>query len=216
MILYLDESGDLGWKFDAPYNSGGSSRYLTIFYTLLPSNKKHLIKREVAKTYKKFKFVPSIEYKGNRLTHRQRSFFLDNVVKLVSANNDIKLGAVTVKKDKVFDYIREDSNKLYNYLIKLGIVGQIKNCDGVIDFVRDERTVKVKSGNSLADYLQTVLWFEEGSRAIIRDIPSDSKGNVKLIFVDWLCNTVWSYYEFNDHRGFDLIKDHLDNKTFLI
>ena len=28
--VYLDESGDLGWKFDAPYRCGGSSRYLTI------------------------------------------------------------------------------------------------------------------------------------------------------------------------------------------
>lgn len=30
ITVYLDESGDLGWKFDAPYRSGGSSRYLTI------------------------------------------------------------------------------------------------------------------------------------------------------------------------------------------
>jgi hypothetical protein len=30
MLIYLDESGELGWKFDAPYRKGGSSRYLTI------------------------------------------------------------------------------------------------------------------------------------------------------------------------------------------
>jgi len=25
MIVYLDESGDLGWKFNAPFMNGGSS-----------------------------------------------------------------------------------------------------------------------------------------------------------------------------------------------
>ena len=28
--VYLDESGDLGWKFDKPYQNGGSSRFFTI------------------------------------------------------------------------------------------------------------------------------------------------------------------------------------------
>jgi len=34
--LYLDESGDLGWKFHLPNRQGGSSRYLTIAYIIIP------------------------------------------------------------------------------------------------------------------------------------------------------------------------------------
>lgn len=30
MLIFLDESGDLGWSFDRPNGDGGSSRYITI------------------------------------------------------------------------------------------------------------------------------------------------------------------------------------------
>lgn len=30
IIIYLDESGDLGFNFSAPFRTGGSSRFLTI------------------------------------------------------------------------------------------------------------------------------------------------------------------------------------------
>jgi hypothetical protein len=29
LLIYLDESGDLGWSFDAPFRRDGSSRNLT-------------------------------------------------------------------------------------------------------------------------------------------------------------------------------------------
>ncbi|MBF4102116.1 DUF3800 domain-containing protein [Gallibacterium anatis] len=43
--VYLDESGDLGWKFDAPYRQGGSSRYLTIAAIVINHDKRHILKR---------------------------------------------------------------------------------------------------------------------------------------------------------------------------
>lgn len=39
-IIYLDESGDTGWKFELPYRNGGSSRYLTIAALIAPSEKR--------------------------------------------------------------------------------------------------------------------------------------------------------------------------------
>ncbi|VEH66653.1 Uncharacterised protein [Rodentibacter pneumotropicus] len=53
--VYLDESGDLGWKFDAPYRQGGSSRYLTIATILIHHDKRHLLKRLMKSLYKKTK-----------------------------------------------------------------------------------------------------------------------------------------------------------------
>ena len=43
--LYVDESGDLGWQFDRPYRKGGSSRFFTIAYLFLPTEKRKHIKR---------------------------------------------------------------------------------------------------------------------------------------------------------------------------
>ena len=39
--IYLDESGDLGWKFDADFKRGGSSRYLTIAAAVIANTDRH-------------------------------------------------------------------------------------------------------------------------------------------------------------------------------
>jgi uncharacterized protein DUF3800 len=65
-IIYLDESGDLGWNFTAPYRYGGSSRYLTIAALCVPSGKKHIPKRAIRELYDKFKWPTSVEKSGNR------------------------------------------------------------------------------------------------------------------------------------------------------
>jgi len=54
LLIYLDESGDLGWNFSAPFRNGGSSRFLTIAALCVPTPKKHLPKRVVKKLYQKF------------------------------------------------------------------------------------------------------------------------------------------------------------------
>jgi hypothetical protein len=55
VLIYLDESGDLGWSFDKPYRHGGSSRYLTIASLVVDPSKKHFPKRLIKKLYTKFK-----------------------------------------------------------------------------------------------------------------------------------------------------------------
>jgi len=63
MIIYLDESGDLGWKFTAPYRNGGSSRHLTIASLAVSPPNKHRPKRLVKKLYTKFNWPTNIEKK---------------------------------------------------------------------------------------------------------------------------------------------------------
>ena len=86
-------------------------------------------------------------------------FFAEKVRKLVSMNPDIKIGAITVNKSKVQTHIREDANKLYNYMIRLAVLPNVYGFP-VVNLIRDNKTVKVKSGNSLIDYLQMSLWFD--------------------------------------------------------
>jgi hypothetical protein len=75
VIIYLDESGDLGWKFDAPYRSGGSSRYLTIGAVCVPPEKKHLPKRVVKKLYKRFGWSSKEEIKWSDMRPEARKEF---------------------------------------------------------------------------------------------------------------------------------------------
>ncbi len=209
--MYLDESGDLGWILDKPYRHGGSSRYLTIAFVVCPSEKKHLLQRIVADVYRKVKHNPKKELKGSSLSVSDKCFFAEKVRKLVSMNPDIVVGAITVNKSKVQLHIRQDGNKLYNYMIRLAVLPIVKG-EPVVNLIRDNKTIKVKSGHSLIDYLQTTMWFELSSHTRIVDIPSDSKQVKNLIFIDWMNNLIWGRYEDNNTAPYDIIKNVITSK----
>jgi hypothetical protein len=72
-------------------------------------------------------------------------------------------------------------------------------------FIPDKRSIKVESGNSLSDYLQTTLWFETTSKAKLINKPEESDGNYGLQFVDWVAHIVWANYERGMTEPFQVI-----------
>ncbi|MDE6769180.1 MAG: DUF3800 domain-containing protein [Muribaculaceae bacterium] len=204
--VYLDESGDLGWIFDKPYRQGGSSRYLTIAFVVCPSEKKHLLQRVVKRVYTRKKFDPKKELKGSSLSIPDKCFFAEHVNRLITTHPDIIIGSITVNKSNVRQHIRRDANKLYNYMIRLAVLPLIKE-EVMVNLIRDNKTIKVKSGNSLIDYLQTILWFDLDSHTRIVDIPSDSKQVKNLIFIDWINNLIWGRYEDNNIEPYNILEN---------
>lgn len=209
--VYLDESGDLGWKFDLPYRNGGSSRYLTIAYIICPSEKKHLPKRIVKSVYEKLKHSPSNELKGSSLSIKTKEFIASETVKMLRKNPDLKIGAITVEKVNVAKHIQEDGNKIYNFMLKLSLLDKIKNVQ-LANLIRDNKSVKVKSGNSLIDYLQMELMFEFLTDTKIVDIPSESHNVQNLIFIDWINNIVWSNFEDSNSSAYNILNKYIDCK----
>jgi hypothetical protein len=205
MNVYVDESGDLGWTLDRPYRRGGSSRYLTITFLLVPPELSHLPKRTVKKLYSKRKKSAKSELKGSELKLAEKIYFANEVIKVLERNPEIEVLAITVRKENVQAHIREDPNKLYNYMISLVLLEKIKNRP-VVNFIPDARSIKVKSANTLVDYLQTKLWFEFNSSTIIRNYPQESHKVVNLQFVDCISHIIWSRYEDNETRGFDILR----------
>lgn len=211
MNVYLDESGDLGWRLDKPYRHGGSSKFMTIAFVACPPEKKHLLGRIVVDVYRRTKCDPKTELKGSSLSIEDKCFFAEKVRKLVSMNPDIIIGAITVNKSKVLAHIRNDANKLYNYMIRLAVLPAIKR-EPIVNLIRDNKTVKVKSGNSLIDYLQTTIWFELGSPTKIIDIPSDSKKVKNLIFIDWMNNLIWGNYEDKNDAPYGILRNVITSR----
>ena len=85
------------------------------------------------------------------------------MVKLLKKHPEIKIFAITVYKKRVATHIRADANKLYNYMVGLALLQRIKKIPHVT-FVPDARSIKVRSGNSLVDYLHTEIWFKLNSK----------------------------------------------------
>lgn len=215
MYVYLDESGDLGWNFSYPFQKKGSSRYLTLAFLFVPASKRHLPKRIIKRMYQKFCWNPQIEKKASKLTPKEKLDFCQKAKTLVKSHTDIKFCAITVRKEGVQPHIRSDGNKLYNYMIKLCILKKL-SCYDEVRFVRDERSIKVQSGNSMEDYIQTELWLGQSAKTKLYCSSENSKNNKNLIFADYLSNCIWRSYEFNDtvYRRYLRSNIHLSHLFF--
>jgi len=140
--IFLDESGDLGWKFDTPYRKGGSSRYLTIAALIVPQHKKHLPTRLIKDLYKRHKWPIDKEKKWAKMEVTEKLNFIKKSEILFDLHKDIQCVAITVNKIKVQEHIRDDPNRLYNYMIGLILLGKMKNFDKII-LSPDPRSIKI-------------------------------------------------------------------------
>lgn len=209
--IYLDESGDLGWKFGSPYRQGGSSRYLTIGALITKAEDKDKPKRLIKKLYNYFKWSPAQEKKWVDMKGKEKLRFAETAQELLKNNPDIKYTSITVYKPRVFQHIRDDGNKLYNYMIGLILLDKITTFDEVM-FIPDPRAIKVKSGNSLPDYLQTKLWFEHNTKTKLIYYPCDSSMSKGIQFADMLSGIIQQHHEDGNSNLFKLLEPYIDHR----
>jgi len=209
MNIYRDESGDLGFSFKKPYRKGGSSRFLTITFLIIPKELSKHPKRIVRKLYKKKERSTNKEIKGSRLSENDKIYIAERTVKLLEKYPDIKIMAITVNKRKVKKHIRSDPNKLYNYMISLVLPKKIKQ-QKIITLIPDKRSIKVASGNSLIDYLQIKLWFELNSETVIEYYPLESHTSLNLQYIDWISYIIWKRYEDKESKVLDILKKRIE------
>ncbi len=212
-FIYLDESGDLGWKFDRPYRDGGSSRFLTISALIVAEESVHAPARVMRKLYDKFHWPTDKEKKWARMAPEERAEFARVAAKLSNAHDGIKFVSITANKANVQGHIRADPNKLYNYMIGMLLLDHMAKSDEVI-FAPDDRSIKVKSGNSLHDYLQTKLWFDKDAKTILKTVPCDSSRNLCVQFADMISGVAQSHYEDRSSEPLRALAAHL--RPFLI
>ncbi len=96
-------------------------------------------------------------------------------------------------------------------MIKCAVIPKIFK-ESIVNLIRDNRSIKVKSGNCLIDYLQTTLWFEYKTQTKIIDIPSDSKQVNNLMFIDWINNIVFGHYEDQNSSAFSILESKMENQ----
>lgn len=210
--IYLDESGDTGWLFEHPYTKGGSSRYLVIAACQVAPEVDHKPERMLRSMYKHRNWKTGVEKKWAQMSPEARSDFAKNAAKLVSTTPNLELFAIVADKRNVMEHIRQDANKLYNYMVKLLLLEHMAKHDRVT-FVPDPRSIKVESGNSLHDYLQTELWFGSAATTQLETTPRDSRHCLNLQFTDMLAGVIQSHFEFGESRHWSHLKPHVAVKT---
>ena len=210
--IYVDESGDLGWKFDHPYRLGGSSRFITISAVVCPEDDQHHLRRFIKRLYQKHNWSAKDEIKWTSMSDAQRWTFAQRAKRFCRSRSAIQVATLTCRKEEVEKHIRADCNKLYNYMIKLLLLQRMSHFDEV-RLVPDPRSIKVDSGNSLHDYLQTELWFEQEVVTQLETCPRESKVDKGVQFSDMIAGLVQSHYEDGKSDPFHEMRSIIQSRT---
>lgn len=192
--IFLDESGDLGWKFDAPYREGGSSRHLTIGAVVVPDKDSHQPARVIRDLYTERKWTTAKEKKWTDMSDSARLDFATKALALSQRVSDVRFFAITVYKQRVRPELHSDPNLLYNYMVKL-MLAQEMACHDTVTIIPDPRSIKVTSGSSQHEYLQTTLWYEHNVNTRLITKPVDSKKELGIQFADMLSGVVQAHHE---------------------
>ncbi|OTL19448.1 DUF3800 domain-containing protein [Acinetobacter pittii] len=202
-LIYLDESGDLGWNMKDPYQNGGSSRMLTLSAICIPEGKNKYIQRIVRSLYEKRKRPLKNELKSVDLNSADKELFLKLTSKMLNDHSDIQIRSITVNKNYVSNRFKKDANVLYNYMIKLFLLKKI--CQSkYVDFMPDRRSERVNTKWNMGEYLNQMIQEASIEHNIINQgcnvTPMDSSKCLELQFIDFYAGLIWSMYEYHDMR----------------
>ena len=156
-------------------------------------------------------WTTATEKKWVNMGPQSRLEFATRASVLRQKNPEITYHTITVKKERVLPHIRSDQNKLYNYMIKTLLLDKLATFEHA-HLIPDARTIKVESGNSLHDYLQTELWFTKNALTTLQTTPLDSVKVRGLQFVDMLAGVVSSHHEDNNSAPWNILSPHLDTR----
>lgn len=209
-LIYVDESGDLGWAFDLPYGRGGSSRYLTIAAMILPEALDHLPERRIRHLYRHGNWDSKREKKWVEMPINARMTFAHGALALRQTHPQIDYRAIVVDKRNVNDNFRRDSNKLYNYMLKLLLLDEMARHDQ-ITLIPDPRSIKVENGKSLHHYLEMML-YERQAPTRLDCITCDSRQSLNLQFVDMLAGVVGNHFEFEKSAPWQVLAGQIPTK----
>jgi len=176
--LFVDESGDLGTK----------ERYF-VMAMLAPQKSKR-----ITNFMKKFCAKHGLpEVKGSQLSvpHKQEIFN-----KLCSAN-DYTLSYIVADKHNIDNKkLFEDKNLCYNYLFSFLVKKTIKSSQEDLCILLDNHSTKVKSINSLADYIKIKAYTQWGFRHNLHIRYTDSKDSKVVQATDVVANAVYANYTY--------------------
>jgi len=195
-FIYLDESGDLGFK-------KGSSKYFVISFIAMDTKTNLILKRKIKKVKKRHKIGKDVEIKANKSNHSLRVDVLNKICSL-----PIEIYSITTKKQGINKSLRKDTNIFYNYMVNLILVPYIERSKiSNLCLIADSRINKVSKGMRFGDYLKYKIFFENSLYKIKLDIKYlDSLTSYGLQAVDFIANSVFKSYEQTNDRYYKVLR----------
>ena len=189
VYVYLDESGDLG------FGKRGSSNYFVITLLLIEDSTpiKRLVKKiRQRKLKKNLKELPEIKANNSDKTVRKR--FLKDLAK-----EEIEIHCVIVDKNKVYNYLRTEKEKLYNYVSGIILTESTirnKNIYIIVDKKTSKKVIIEDFNKYIIKKVEERHFFHP--RTTVKISHYDSKNSPGLQAVDFASWSIFRKYEHND------------------
>ncbi|BCN13384.1 DUF3800 domain-containing protein [Ralstonia nicotianae] len=210
ITIYLDESGCLGWKLDAPYQRGGSSRHFTLAAAIIPDGREALLNRPIRALYQRRGRSMKNELKSVEVSGAERQGFAATLATIQAKEPSVQFLAITVRKKNVNAAFRAHPNGLYNYMVKLLLLDVMAQHQSVC-FIPDARSIKTELKHAMHDYLRTELAVS-GATTILQTTPWESKDSLALQFVDMMAGIVWAHHEFRNSHAYQTASPSIQQK----
>ena len=200
LYLYLDESGDLGFDFFTKK----PSKYFTITVMLVKGvDDRKQIAKAVKRTIKnKLKKTTSFELKGTKQSINIKKYFYRHVESV-----DFELYALTLNKRRVYDYLHQRKDRVYNFIARnvLDVI-PFSNASVRVSFIID----KSKSKKEIKEFNNYIIRQLEGKIDPFIPIYIDhhlSHEDLPLQAVDLFSWGIFRKYERNDTEWYEIFKE---------
>lgn len=197
--IAIDESGTIGKK----------ERYFIIAAIIFhDEGSKKRVKNLVRNTKNKLAKGPGKELKGSAMSTTQKQKFLSDL----SNKKDYSVAYIAADKEHINPTLYAQKNLTFNFLFGLLLKSFISEYGEDLDICIDNRTVKVNSTNSLADYIKIEAYAKWGFRHKLYMHLEDSKSDNHLQATDIVANSVYAKYNYGKNHLYSYNAKHFVRK----
>jgi len=204
MLVFIDDSGDSGFKVDE-----GSTRYfviaLVIFKDELEAEKTAIAIKELRR---ELNFPDDVEFKFHKSSPEVKEKFLNSINKFDFSIRCLSVDKTLIKSEE----LRNNKNSFYSYAIKM--VLQYSNREIIDAKVKIDGSGDRIFRRNFLTYLRQQL--NSSNRKVMKNCKIvDSKGSVLIQMADMVAGSIRRSYEGDkkDSTKYkDIIKKHISNE----
>lgn len=204
--IFLDESGDLGFK-------KSSSKWFV--FTVAIISEARGLERVIKKVWKplkeKYKRLGELHaYHADDITRMR-------VLKKLNQVPDLKILCVILNKEKVYIDLQNQKNYLYNYTENILLdrlhSQKLVNENESMNLYIDRKDTKKKLRDNFINYLtQSMTNRTKAPFSIVLHTSHENKSLQAVDFISW---AIFRKYERNDYEFYEVIKDKIIDERLL-
>ncbi len=204
--IFLDESGDLGFKKT-------SSRWFlfTIALTSEPRSLERVTKKIWSNLRKKHKRIGELHASHEKNVTRER------MLKSLNEIKDLKILCTILNKEKVYIDLQNQKNYLYNYTANILLdrlhTKEVVSMNEPIHLYIDRKDTKKYLRDNFINYLSNSMKKRRDTNFDIQLHASHE--NKSLQAVDFISWAIFRKYERGDYKFYDIIKSKIVDERLL-